>query len=209
MGRPKKEKAFSKDRQVTVRLSEMEYEIIEKSAMDAGMTIAAYMRHMAVHGNIRIEYPVIADSNELKKLTNEFAAIGNNLNQIARYFHMGGSRSKQMQENINMCIAAIMDMRKEVVRMAGDYHVKHNLAPIAISKIINMRWISSAPMLMPSSQVSISGQRAKKKRRRFRNRSCAFSIYYLLLSINFFISNKSSLAHDAICISETPEFKKK
>ena len=122
MGRPKKEKAFSKDRQVTVRLTEMEYEIIEKSATNSGMTIAAYMRHMAVHGNIKIEYQIVADSDELKKLTNEFAAIGNNLNQIARYFHMGGSRSKQIQENINMCIAAIMDMRKKVVRIAGDYH---------------------------------------------------------------------------------------
>ena len=30
----------------------------------------------------------------------EFGKIGSNLNQIARYFHMGGIRSKAMQDEI-------------------------------------------------------------------------------------------------------------
>ena len=63
-----------------------------------------------------------ADLPELQKLTNEFAAIGNNLNQIAKYFNTGGLQSKAMREEINSCIAQIMQMRKAVMEMAGDFH---------------------------------------------------------------------------------------
>lgn len=122
MARPKKEEEISKSRQVTVRLTDLEYEIIEKAASQAGMTFAGFMRHQAVHGTINLSYPIVADLSELKKLTNEFAAIGNNLNQIAKYFHMGGLQSKAMREKINSCIAEIMKMRKAVMSMAGDFY---------------------------------------------------------------------------------------
>ena len=65
---------------------------------------------------------VNATLQELQKLTDEFSAIGNNLNQIARYFNMGGLQSKAMREEINDCISAIMKMRKTVIDMAGDFH---------------------------------------------------------------------------------------
>ena len=51
-----------------------------------------------------------------------FAAIGNNLNQIAKYFNTGGLQSKAMREEINSCIAQIMQMRKAVMEMAGDFN---------------------------------------------------------------------------------------
>ena len=47
--------------------------------------------------------------------------MGNNLNQLTRYFHMGGLRSQAMTDELNRCINEIMRLRKEVMELAGDY----------------------------------------------------------------------------------------
>ena len=62
---------------------------------------------------------IVVDLPELQKYTNELAVIGNNLNQIAKYFNLGGLQSQAMRERIHSCIAAIMEMRKKVLDMAG------------------------------------------------------------------------------------------
>ena len=122
MGRRKKEKIISKDHVINFRLTESEYYLLKESAEKADMTPSAYLRHLIVHRKVDYHYSIVASPVELKKLTREFSAIGNNLNQIARYFHMGGVRSRAMEENINACIGAIMDMRSQVVKMAGEFH---------------------------------------------------------------------------------------
>ena len=52
-------------------------------------------------------------------ITREFAAIGNNLNQIAAFFNSGGIQSRAMHENINHAISCIFEMREQVAEMAG------------------------------------------------------------------------------------------
>ena len=53
-------------------------------------------------------------------ITREFAAIGNNLNQIAAFFNSGGIQSRAMHENINHAISCIFEMREQVAEMAGN-----------------------------------------------------------------------------------------
>lgn len=122
MARPKKETAPVKSHTFVVRLDDVQYSIIAGYAKQLGMSMAEYIRHQAVHGKLEIKYPIVAALPELQKLTDEFSAIGNNLNQIAKYFNMGGLQSKAMREEINACIAEIMKMRETVMGMAGDFH---------------------------------------------------------------------------------------
>lgn len=122
MARPQKEKSLRKEHRVTVRYTDVQYDMVEKNARQLGMSIAEYVRYLSVHGKITIKYPIVVDLPELQKFTNELSAIGNNLNQIAKYFHMGGLQSKAMQEEINLGVDAIMEMRKKVLEMAGDFH---------------------------------------------------------------------------------------
>ena len=122
MGRPKKDSGLQKTRKIDFRLDETQYSIIEKYAADAGMSVSDYVRHQAIYGKVEISYPVIVKVSDLQELTNQFAAIGNNLNQIAKYFNMGGLQSKAMREEINRCVAEIMKLRKKVLEMAGDFH---------------------------------------------------------------------------------------
>lgn len=54
---------------------------------------------------IPFNYNIVADLGEIQNLTVQAAGIGNNLNQIARYFHSGGLASRGMLEELKRCIS--------------------------------------------------------------------------------------------------------
>lgn len=122
MTRPQKEKELSRSHHITLRLTDMEYELVMNRAKEAGISRSDYIRKQLLEGAFIIKYEIVADIPELQKLTAEFGKIGNNLNQIAKYFNMGGVRSKSMQDEIHECISRIFEMREDVRKMAGDYH---------------------------------------------------------------------------------------
>lgn len=122
MTRPQKEKELSRSHHITLRLTDMEYELVMNRAKEAGISRSDYIRKQLLEGAFVIKYEIVADISELRKLTAAFGKIGNNLNQIAKYFNMGGVRSKSMQDEIHECISRIFEMRENVRKMAGDYH---------------------------------------------------------------------------------------
>ena len=122
MTRPQKENERSRSHHITLRLTDMEYELVMNRAKEAGISRSDYIRKQLLEGAFIIKYEIVADIPELQKLTAEFGKIGNNLNQIAKYFNMGGVRSKSMQDEIHECISRIFEMREDVRKMAGDYH---------------------------------------------------------------------------------------
>ena len=69
--------------------------------------------------NLHTSYVFYVHPDEIEAITREFAAIGNNLNQIATFFNSGGIQSRAMHENINHAIACIFEMREQVAEMAG------------------------------------------------------------------------------------------
>ena len=104
-----------------IRLDEIQYSTIQMLAEEAGMTMTEYIRHQTIHGKVDIHYHIVADFEKLDKLNREFSAIGNNLNQLTKYFNMGGLRSKAMTDELTRCINSIMEMRKEVKELGGEY----------------------------------------------------------------------------------------
>lgn len=81
-----------------VRFTDAEYASIFISAEQAGYPVAVYVRKSALDERIEVHYNITAELPELQKLIAEYSAIGNNLNQIAQYFHSGGFYSKSMQD---------------------------------------------------------------------------------------------------------------
>ena len=117
----KKPKELKKTHNLKIRLDDIQYSVIKDSAKEAGMNISEYIRRQAVYGKVDIHIHIALDFPQLEKLTREFTRMGNNLNQLTRYFHMGGLRSQAMTDELNRCINEIMKMRKEVMELAGDY----------------------------------------------------------------------------------------
>ena len=70
---------------------------------------------------IPFNYNIVADLGEIQNLTVQAAGIGNNLNQIASYFHGGGLASRGMLEELKKCIAEIRELRQEIVQLGGVY----------------------------------------------------------------------------------------
>ena len=121
MARPKKEKSLHRGKRVYIRFTELEYELVAGYAKDAGYPIGTFVRKQALCEKLEVNYNIVADLGEIQNLTVQAAGIGNNLNQIARYFHGGGLASRGMLEELKKCIAEIRELRQEIVQLGGVY----------------------------------------------------------------------------------------
>ena len=121
MTRPKKGESLIKTKGVHLRMSETEYEILSEKAIATNMSISDFIRNALNTQNVIIKYELTADVPEIKKLIGEFGKIGNNLNQIARYFNQGGIISSEMRTEIKKSLRDIYEMKYEVMRMVGDF----------------------------------------------------------------------------------------
>ena len=100
---------------ISTRVTPEQREIIEEKAYSSYRTPSMYLRDCALDKKIIVVKGVDEVANELRK-------IGNNLNQIARYFNMGGLHSIAIRQEINECVIELMNMRKAVMSMAGDFN---------------------------------------------------------------------------------------
>ena len=121
MTRPQKEMDMKREHRVTIRLTDIEFSIIENAAEQAEMSISEYMRTQTTEGNVTALFEIVADVDEIKKLIGEFGKIGSNLNQIARYFNQGGIISSEMRNEIRKSLRDIYEMKYKVMKMAGDF----------------------------------------------------------------------------------------
>ena len=121
MTRPQKEMDMKREHRVTIRLTDIEFSIIENAAEQAEMSISEYMRTQTMEGNVTARFEIVADVDEIKKLIGEFGKIGSNLNQIARYFNQGGIISSEMRNEIRKSLRDIYEMKYKVMKMAGDF----------------------------------------------------------------------------------------
>lgn len=121
MTRPQKEMDMKREHRVTIRLTDIEFSIIENAAEQAEMSISEYMRTQTMEGNVTARFEIVADVDEIKKLIGEFGKIGSNLNQIARYFNQGGIISSEMRNEIRKSLREIYEMKYKVMKMAGDF----------------------------------------------------------------------------------------
>ena len=122
MGRRKKCEQIKRTNNVMVRFTDAEYASISISAEQAGYPVAVYVRKSALDERIEVHYNITAELPELQKLIAEYSAIGNNLNQIARYFNQGGILSSEMRNEIRKSLRDIYEMKYKVMKMAGDFH---------------------------------------------------------------------------------------
>ncbi len=106
---------------ICLRLTDLELSVLEDRAEKCRMTRSDFIRNLILNRTLTPKYQIVIDSEEIKGLLSQYGKIGSNLNQIARYFNSGGERSRAMQEEIQRCIAELYALRKEVLRLAGDY----------------------------------------------------------------------------------------
>ena len=120
MANKPKEKELKHNIRITLRLTEDEYEVLREDALQAKMNVAQFARNVVVLRNVTINYKVVADMDDIRCIGKELHAIGNNLNQIAQYFHTGGVRSEYIVQEINGGVKDLEIIRRKVEKMAGE-----------------------------------------------------------------------------------------
>ena len=111
----RKVKSIVKTKVISARVTEVVHELLHRQAEDAGMTLSEFTAQMLMKGRVNTSYVFYVHPDEIEAITREFAAIGNNLNQIATFC----IQSRAMLENINHAISCIFEMREQVAEMAG------------------------------------------------------------------------------------------
>ena len=119
MAPKEKEKTLKRKNIITIKLTDIELELLQKSAEITGLSRSEYIRKLLLEKEIHHQIEVVADIDDLKKLVSEYGKIGSNLNQIAKYFNTGGSRSLAVENEIHQCVADLFQLRKEVLKLAG------------------------------------------------------------------------------------------
>lgn len=137
MARPKKEKSLHRGKRVYIRFTELEYELVAGYAKDAGYPIGTFVRKQALREKLEVNYNIVADLGEIQNLTVQAAGIGNNLNQIARYFHGGGLASRGMLEELKRCICSRWHGQSLMCRSMDTILMKNFLMPPIL---FNLKW---------------------------------------------------------------------
>jgi hypothetical protein len=121
MARPKKEKELKRNRRITLRFTDVEYEVITENAKAAKLPLAEYARLQALGRKVSIKYEIVADAPELKKLIAEFGKTSSNLNQIARHLNQGRQQTAEILKTLRQRLAEIYEMKYAVIKMAGSF----------------------------------------------------------------------------------------
>lgn len=106
---------------ICLRLTDLELSILDEKAEKCRMTRSDFIRSLILSRKLMPKYEIVIDSKEIQALLAQYGKIGSNLNQIARYFNSGGEHSLSIQEEIERTISELYSLRKEVLKLAGDY----------------------------------------------------------------------------------------
>ena len=85
------------------------------------MIVSEFVRNAFNNQNVIIKYEITADLPEIKQLISQFGKIGNNLNQIARYFNQGGIISSEMKKEIRKALRDLYEMKYDVGKMVREF----------------------------------------------------------------------------------------
>ena len=113
MARPKKEVPPAKEHFVGIRLTEDLYRVIQSEADNAGLSISEYFRRLATKHKIVMQPPIFHDDTALVSELAKLNKLGNNLNQIARYFNEGGLMTNPLAKELHH---ALQEIDKLVIR---------------------------------------------------------------------------------------------
>ena len=108
-GRRKKDIPPAKDRFVGLRFTEEQYSVLEHNARQARLSVSEYIRRAVLKQKIPAFQPIIHDEHEILEELKNINKIGNNLNQIARYFNQGGMINNQIAIDLKNVIKLLND----------------------------------------------------------------------------------------------------
>lgn len=120
MARPKKETEQKVKNLIMLRLTDTQYEIVCEYARLMGLPPAVYVRKVVTEGRHPIKCNIVRDDEKIDKLIAQLSRVGNNLNQITRFFNQGGSSTPEIVKEIREAICEIYTLSEVFDKMDSD-----------------------------------------------------------------------------------------
>ena len=117
----KKVKSIVKTKVISARVTEVVHELLHRQAEDAGMTLSQFAAQMLMKGRVNTSYVFYVHPDEIEAITREFAAIGNNLNQLAHTANaaeLAGTVTPATYAGILAELQTLADSMKKAIRDA-------------------------------------------------------------------------------------------
>ena len=109
---------------IMIRLNASEFSAVSSKAKQCHQPLAVYVRNTILRSPTFIPYQICVDIGDIKPLVTEYSRIGNNLNQIAKYFHTGGAKSQEMEFEIRRCITQLFQLRSQIMNIGDAFSLR-------------------------------------------------------------------------------------
>ena len=102
-----------REKQINFRVTQEMFDLICTDAKKAGMSISVYCRNAVLNRKIVQRPLVLHDDTALVHELRNLNRLGSNLNQLARYFHVGGLMTNSLARELHHLLG---EMDKMVIR---------------------------------------------------------------------------------------------
>lgn len=125
MPRPKKQFPPVKTREINIRFTQEQYDVLTKDAAAARLPRTEYIRQLIANRHPIVRQEIVFNDERILEALRNLGRMGNNLNQIAAYLNQGGTMNNKLWKEIKECISEIYVIRDEVREMVGEYRGSH------------------------------------------------------------------------------------
>lgn len=108
-GRKKKTLPPAKERKVTIRLTEEQYEVVIGNAKLSQLSLSEYIRRCLLNQNIPEYNIIIHDEHEILEELHKINKLGNNLNQIAGHLNQGDKMTNPLAAQLKQLRQLLWD----------------------------------------------------------------------------------------------------
>ena len=122
----KKKKETKMENRISFRLTDQQYENLQVAAKRCRITPSEYIRLCFGADEIIVIERFEVKSEELEEIIENYSALGEIFNQLARYLNAGGEKTKQIEDEIHATIYSLLDLNKEARRLLEEQYLSLN-----------------------------------------------------------------------------------
>ena len=122
----KKKKETKMENRISFRLTDQQYENLLVAAKRCRITPSEYIRRCLGTDEIVVIERFEVKSEELEEITENYSALGEIFNQLARYLNAGGEKTKQIEDEIHETIYRLLDLNKQTRQLLEEQYLSLN-----------------------------------------------------------------------------------
>lgn len=105
--------------EMNIRFTPSQHAAIVEEAREAGIAPRAYVRHLALGRDVKVERPIVLDASDIRPAVVHLARIGNNLNQIAHWLNRHTAMDDGLRRETLDVLAEVREAARDLTAMAG------------------------------------------------------------------------------------------